>query len=531
MSDALSLLSKLAGGAPTSRIQLTSSAAEVPKRRRTGDAPQSSAFSPTKGLSRLFAARTGEPRPSIARSSSAAALSALAQDSSAAQVRNSNSNSNSNLASVSAVRSKARVVRTSAFPTDGTVKTLLVLSSDDARLLDLWPSDDEAASMAAGLCQLAAPMPRDSVSDRALFAASLYFHAVQFSELAALTALETKSSDAASVELAAQSLWKTSVSSAFELLRLHALRGAGAMQWFHFLHEKLCVAFKCDSETHAVVAVVSRSRPGLRSVLRSAGIVYAMPCAPSVDVAERKSEIVRQQLLLMSGLPPSSDAAANDTETAHIERVKEAIHLQSLSLAGNVGGLDVSSQLAPSVRDLSTALVVDGVDAVARLAQFLAELPRDESACIRAPAPFLHSSLRHSAVERCGAVQFAAANQSPRRSPRRARDALVLSSPPLEMSSAVTATPPRSPNVKQRYRLAIRGPLSGATVSTVLALAAKRVTSFSAQMTLDNRTGGFNAALTADDVAQHAHVRNVAVSSERQWRVSLEDAAAVEDAQ
>ncbi len=459
-----------------------------------------------------------------------------------------NSGSGSNLSSVSAVtaadavRSKARVIRTSAFPTDGTVKTQLVLSSDDARLLDLWPSNDEAASMAAGLCQLAAPMPRDSVSDRALFAASLYFHAVQFSELAALTALETKSSDVASVELAAQSLWKTSVSNAFELLRLHALHGAGAMQWFHFLHEKLCVAFKCDSETHAVVAVVSRSRPGLRSVLRSAGIVYAMPCAPSVDVAERKSEIVRQQLLLMSGLPPNSDAASaaaatNDTETAHIERVKEAIHLQSLSLAGNVGGLDVSSQLAPSVQDLSTALVVDGVDAVARLVQFLAELPRDESACIRAPAPFLHSSLRHSAVERCGAVQFAAANQSPRRSPRRARDALVPSSaptsapPPLEMSSAVAATPPRSPNVKQRYRLAIRGPLSGTAVSTVLALVAKRVTSFSAQMTLDNRTGGFNAALTADDIAQHAHVRNVAVNSERQWRLSLEDAATVENAQ
>lgn len=426
-----------------------------------------------------------------------------------------------------------------------TVKTSLVVTSTDPRLLELWPTDADAQSMAAGLCLLSGNGAGDGVdqaaSPTALLAASLYHYALRMDALTALIKLNDNNLvDNAAIEQSSLTQWNDSMNNAFALLRVRAERGHGAMDWFHVYHDKLSVAFEIDTARHSVVAVISRSRPGLRAVLRAAGIVFAMPCAPEIDVSERKSEILRQQLSLNGGEVPASNDDAEATRVAHI---KEAIQLQSVSNSNAAAVPDVAAALAGTVTNgdeptVSTALVVEGGDAVARLLQFLAGLPRDAEAQLRAPAPFLRCSLQSALVERCSVVQLGGGLASPRRSPRRRRSLqtsleslLPVSSSDAAVSSPVKAggkSPPRSPSTKQHHRLMIRGPLCAIAVERLLGVVAAHTSNFVAQMQLENRSGGFNAWRGRDEAVQHAFVRSVSMDGDRQWRVSVEDAATVD---
>jgi hypothetical protein len=412
-----------------------------------------------------------------------------------------------------------------------TVKSSLVVTSSDRRLLDLWPSDADAHSMAAGLSLLSSSSSSNaavSANPAAQIASSLYHYAVRVDSLTALAKLSDPLLDNVLAERAALEQWNESVSNAFALLRLRAeCADNGAMAWFHVYHEKMCVAFEIDAAKRAVVAVIGRSRPGLRAALRAAGIMFAMPCAPDVDVAERKAEILRLQLSVKSG-----GELCDDADASRVADIKEAIQLQALSTT-SAAVPDVAAALAGTAGEssVSTALVVEGADAVSRLLQFVLALPRDGEAHVRAPAPFLRCTLQSGAVERCSAVQVAA-QASPRRSPRRRRslhtafESLMPDQVAAAADAAVKSSPPRSPLMKQHFRLAIRGPLCAGAVERLLGVVAAHTSNFVAQMVLENRTGGFNAWRGRDEAVQHAFVRSVAVAPpDRQWRVTVDDAA------
>jgi hypothetical protein len=421
-----------------------------------------------------------------------------------------------------------------------TVKSSLVVTSTDARLLELWPNDADSQSMASGLCLLTSNNVDvvNTASATALLAANLYHYALRMDSLTAMVKLNDKNVvDNAQVEQSSMMQWNDSVSNAFALLRMRAERGHGAMDWFHVYHEKLSVAFEIDTTRHSVVAVISRSRPGLRAALRAAGIVFAMPCAPEIDVSERKSEILRQQLSLNGGEVPASGDDAEATRVAHI---KEAIQLQSVSNTNTAAVPDVAAALAGTVTNgdeptVSTALVVEGGDAVARLLQFIVALPRDAEAQMRAPAPFLRCSLQSALVERCSVVQLGGGLSSPRRSPRRRRSLHTSLEALLPVDATLSSpvksggkSPPRSPHTKQHYRLMVRGPLCAIAVERLLGVVAANTSNFVAQMQIENRSGGFNAWRGRDEAVQHAFVRSVSMDTDRQWRVTVEDAASVD---
>jgi hypothetical protein len=431
---------------------------------------------------------------------------------------------------------RSRVHRLSVFPLDMTVKSSLVITSSDRRLLDLWPVDADATSMASGLCLLSSNNVVAPVANPvAQIAASLYHFALRVDVLTALAKLSDPTLDNVLAEQTAMMQWNDSVLNAFALLRARAERADGAMDWFQVYHEKMCISFEFDAVKRSIVAVIGRSRPGLRAALRTAGVMFAMPCAPDIDVAERKAEILRLQLLVNGGGDGDGDGggdAVDDADATRVADIKEAIQLQSLSTMNNGAAIpDVAAALAGtegvSESSVSTALVVEGVDAVSRLLQFFLALPRDNESHMRAPAPFLRCSLQSGTVERCSAVQVA--NQaSPRRSPRRRLETMMPSTTTTTTTNSQTKSPPRSPMMKQHFRLAIRGPVCATALKRLLDVVASHTSDFVAQMVLENKTGGFNAWRGRDEAIQHSFARTVSMESDRQWRVTVDDAAIVD---
>ena len=99
--------------------------------------------------------------------------------------------------------------------------------------------------------------------------------------------------------------WRLSAESALEQLILLSKAGncptesdslpnsARQLTWLHFVHERLCCSFEFVPGA-GLIAIISRSRPGLRAALRAGGVAYSMPCAPDLDQAERKNAQIQQ---------------------------------------------------------------------------------------------------------------------------------------------------------------------------------------------------------------------------------------------
>ena len=131
--------------------------------------------------------------------------------------------------------------------------------------------------------------------------------------------------------------------------------------------------------------------------------------------------------------------------------------------------------------------------------KFALDLPEDENAELRAPAPFLGAALRAATVERCGVVQVTdlaseARSQSSAASPvrREARSKSSASSPLRRSPRKHARASPTSPRMRQRFRLQVSGTLCPHSLHSLLLTVAATIPSFEALLTIENRTGGYS---------------------------------------